>query len=434
MDELRDRELEIVKLVATGASNKEIAGHLKISTNTVKVHLRNIFGKTGVNSRTELVIWAVKHDLVPNFGLLPPTLEPEDIEDAKDEEIGEQTYGTERTVRLLVGLVALLAFLIAIGLIWMYRSSGAPVDAESDPAPANAKWVDLAPMNTPRFGFALVAYEDQLYTIGGESTQGVTGIVERYDPQSDRWKSVAPKPTAVTDIGAVVIAGKIYIPGGRNANGDVIDLCEMYDPALNEWSACPRLPVRRSSYGITALDGIIYLFGGWDGAQVADTVFRYRPDQAGWEELPRMPTARRNLGAAAAGRKILVVGGEDLDGPLPSNEIFYPDQSDNSRSAWTSGPPLPEPVTEIGITTVADTVYVLGGVGEGALRFPFISFDDAKQWRVINTYTGEIPVKHGIIGLGKYLYLIGGKTNGGLTERNARYQVIFTVSFPIIIQ
>src|SRR4030067_1992784 len=64
-DDLSQREREILRLVATGASNKEIARQLSISVNTVKVHLRNIFAKTGVASRTEATLFAIREGLVP---------------------------------------------------------------------------------------------------------------------------------------------------------------------------------------------------------------------------------------------------------------------------------------------------------------------------------------------------------------------------------
>ena len=58
--ELSDREIEILRLVATGVSNKEIAYQLGISPNTVKVHLRNVFTKIGAASRTEAALTAVR--------------------------------------------------------------------------------------------------------------------------------------------------------------------------------------------------------------------------------------------------------------------------------------------------------------------------------------------------------------------------------------
>ena len=49
------REIDIIKHVIKGYSNNDIADDLEISLNTVKVHLQNIFQKTGVRSKTELL-------------------------------------------------------------------------------------------------------------------------------------------------------------------------------------------------------------------------------------------------------------------------------------------------------------------------------------------------------------------------------------------
>src|SRR5262245_40611060 len=62
--QISDREREILRLVATGATNQQIAQQLNISTNTVKVHLRNIFSKIGAASRTEATLYAVRTGLV----------------------------------------------------------------------------------------------------------------------------------------------------------------------------------------------------------------------------------------------------------------------------------------------------------------------------------------------------------------------------------
>jgi two-component system, NarL family, nitrate/nitrite response regulator NarL len=60
---LTPRELEIVSAVVAGFANKEIAEYFKISEDTVKHHLSNIFDKVGVSTRLELALFAVNQSL-----------------------------------------------------------------------------------------------------------------------------------------------------------------------------------------------------------------------------------------------------------------------------------------------------------------------------------------------------------------------------------
>jgi NarL family two-component system response regulator LiaR len=63
-EELTGRELDVVRLVAQGRSNHEIAQALVISEKTVKTHVSNILGKLQLEDRTQLAIYAIKHGLV----------------------------------------------------------------------------------------------------------------------------------------------------------------------------------------------------------------------------------------------------------------------------------------------------------------------------------------------------------------------------------
>ena len=61
---LTGRELEVLRLVAVGSSNREIAATLVISEHTVARHVQNIFAKLGVSSRTAAGAFAFAHGLV----------------------------------------------------------------------------------------------------------------------------------------------------------------------------------------------------------------------------------------------------------------------------------------------------------------------------------------------------------------------------------
>jgi two-component system, NarL family, response regulator LiaR len=62
---LTERETEVLRLLAQGQSNKEIAHTLNIGEKTVKTHVSNVLGKLGVQSRTQAALYAVRIGLVP---------------------------------------------------------------------------------------------------------------------------------------------------------------------------------------------------------------------------------------------------------------------------------------------------------------------------------------------------------------------------------
>lgn len=63
-ERLTDREVAILKLVAEGHPNKQVAWRLQVSTDTVKAHLKNIFAKLDVNDRTQAVIIAARRGYI----------------------------------------------------------------------------------------------------------------------------------------------------------------------------------------------------------------------------------------------------------------------------------------------------------------------------------------------------------------------------------
>jgi DNA-binding NarL/FixJ family response regulator len=75
-NDLSDREVEIVELVATGLTNQEIAAQLMISKRTVDNHVSNIFTKTGAKNRVALLNWAMDNGKICRDGfnccVLPP--------------------------------------------------------------------------------------------------------------------------------------------------------------------------------------------------------------------------------------------------------------------------------------------------------------------------------------------------------------------------
>ncbi len=440
---LSKREIEIVRLVATGASNQQIARELYISVNTVKVHLRNIFAKLELNSRTELAMYAVQRGWVAVESARPAE-ETEEEKEAPEPVGAEQAApppGRRRWQPLVIaagGLLVLILLAVPVlsGFIPLWATLNTPAPASTGlggtMTALPTRWRERAPLPQPRTGLALVLHEGKLYAIGGETASGVVGTTSRYDPETDTWAERAPKPTPVTDVRAALLGGRIFVPGGRLAGGQPGQQVEVYDPESDTWATVAPLPAPRSAYALTTFEGQLYLFGGWDGRRFVATTYTYDPTRDAWTTRTPMPTARGYAGAAVANGKIFVVGGYDGQQDLAVNEEYAPSKDNGGPATpWTVRAPLPAGRAGAGVIAVANLIHVIGGgwtTGQSAC-LKYNSRND--QWEEFETPTTGIWRNMGVEVAETRIYCVGGWDGTQPIANNREYLALYVIIIPI---
>jgi DNA-binding CsgD family transcriptional regulator/N-acetylneuraminic acid mutarotase len=449
--ELSEREHEILRLVATGASNKQIAQQLVISPNTVKVHLRNIFGKIGVVSRTEAALYAVRAGLVtlpPGAATAPvngEAAQPPAVEPAAPSSVAsgagpaaspagapvaQPAAARARAATPWAFGVAGLLVAILLAVVALLAQPRPPVRASPSPT-APPRWQLHSLMPVARSDMAAVAYDDKAYLIGGEEAAGITGANARYDPVTNSWQPLAAKPLPVADIAGAVIGGLIYVPGGRLASGQMSNALEVYDPAADHWEQKAPMPAALSGYALAQFEGKLYVFGGWTGDQYVATVYAYDPVSDQWTSHLPMPTTRGFAGAAVAAGKIYVVGGTAGGAPLAVNEAFNPDAGDNS-AAWSAAAALPSGRARLAVASVADILQAVGGENVTGPQTALEFFPQLNQWEQIETPQIQPWSRLGLVAIGTSLYAFGGYAGKTPTATQWSYQALYTIAVPIV--
>ncbi|MBV9790488.1 MAG: hypothetical protein JOZ51_20010, partial [Chloroflexi bacterium] len=321
--------------------------------------------------------------------------------------------------------VALLGLILA-GVWW----SGAFGSNEIPEASADlARWQELPAAQTARAGFAIASSTDKLYVIGGESAEGVLSKVERYDASSGTWTELSQKPTPVTDVRAVVLGGKLYVPGGRRSNNpsDITAVVERYDPNTESWETLRELPQPRSGYALAALEGKLYLFGGWDGATYRSEVFEYDPERESWRERTSMPTARSFADAGVVEGSIYVIGGENQSGRLANNEVYTPAQE--GAQPWARRAPLPQPRSRFGVAVALSVIHVIGGDPDSAASVKYNARTD--NWQPFGGPPQSIGSQPGVVQQDVSIVVLGGKTGeNSYSPAMQAYQALSTVFLP----
>lgn len=410
-EQLSERELEVLRCLASGSGNKEIAAELTISQNTVKVHLRNIYTKLGVSSRTEATTVALQQGVIAIPGADtavtpaegeqagPAISVPADgpvmvdmpttttTRPAESDTTALEPVANQRLNWPLVGLLVggLLVSLLA-GIFIMQGRVGSllatPTEAPFSPTDLGDNWQVIRPLPEPRSNLAAATVGLDVYAIAGETEDGVVDSVLVYHTTDHEWETAANKPTAVADVTAARLFGEIYVPGGRLANGEPTDIVEAYSPSTDRWRTVQSLP-QPIAGGLALTDGsFLYLFGGWNGSQYLDSAYVYDPGDNSWRPLPSMSQARAYLSGGAVTSHLYAVGGFDGEQTLATCEYFNP-----ADESWQTCREMLSPRTGAGAASIVNKLYVIGGSldDDTSVAFSEMYDPDTETWNIINT-------------------------------------------------
>jgi DNA-binding CsgD family transcriptional regulator/N-acetylneuraminic acid mutarotase len=388
-ESLSERELDVLRAVTEGASNKEVAQILTISQNTVKVHLRNVYTKLGVSSRTEAVTAGIQQGLVtlPGTELVEPAATVPEAGNSEPIESETAVSPPSRFSLNRTEIALILVILVVVVLIGLFgwQNLSAPDVATPEPFVeepiGETRWLRNRPMPVGTAGMAVAAVGLEVYEIGGETAVGVTNAVTAYNTTNHVWTEKAVKPTAVSEVTAAVLFGEIYVPGGRLGDGSVTAVVEAYSPSNNAWRPAAALP-QPVAGGLTLSDGsFLYLFGGWDGENYLDTAYVYDPGADSWRPLTPMTQPRAFAAGEFVTGHLYVVGGSN------GTELAVCQFYDPVAATWSDCPDMLAPRAGAGAATLLNKLYILGGGLDeiGHVAYSEVYDPVAQTWQVVNT-------------------------------------------------
>lgn len=439
--ELSEREIEILKLVATGVSNKEIARELTISPNTVKVHLRNIFSKLGVLSRTEATMTAIRLGLIESPGGTTLLIKTNQSQDAIDrtELSDEKELEDSGRKRKWVWIGILTMVVVLVGILQIRQFFIPKAGSESIVSPdelatiSSSRWTEVKNLPSGLSSMAYARYEDLFILFGGKTEQGLSDQVWIYNSKSDIWKEGKKMPSGIKDIQAGLLGEKIYIPGGTQVDKQVSDQFLIYDPRANTFEAGEPLPFPISAYTLVTFEGKLFLFGGFDGIQYRDEILVFDPESNLWTTTGKMKQAAAQAAGIVFGGKIHIIGGTNGANLLKSHNVYYPQRTQEGESAWVLAADLPFEWSGMNAATLADMLYLVGGRNKNDESISgYLYLPQTDTWSEIIAPPQEIGSSPAVFPFETKLLIIGGESSHGISDKAYLYQAVYTILVPVV--
>src|SRR5688572_18655616 len=141
------------------------------------------------------------------------------------------------------------------------------------PETVESSWSNGTTMPTPRTEITATNIGNDIYVIGGFDKSGnVLDTVEVYNIKNDTWKTVAPLPQPLHHTTASNFDGKIYVIGGFPtpiaSNWMASNKLFIYDPVEDKWSEGQQMPTARGSTAANFVNGTLYVIGGYGFSKV----------------------------------------------------------------------------------------------------------------------------------------------------------------------
>ena len=273
-------------------------------------------------------------------------------------------------------------------------------------------WQFRSPMPTARTGVAAVALNGQVYVMGGLDAQGrIVDIVERYDPQTDTWHEAPRLRTPRYNSAAVIFEGNIFVIGGRDSTNNPLKKVEVFIPSENDWESFDNLNEEREAPAAVVIDGELYVMGGSNGSgNILDSVEFLNYDEEKWEMEDdwTLDVPRASFAYVATDDVAYSIAGYSSFGPIGLVQRYTEEDGETDLT------PLSPARGALAAAWLENAIYAMGGrrsnnqVVNTVNRF----FPNENRWEIAPAMN-TARERFASVSIANDIFVFGGNSNNG---------------------